>query len=168
MTTSQTARLTKAILELDYGDEQERLRYYEAYALMVHLHLIVLPVVAAAAIAVIGADAVAASLAILAAYLVCTLVGKLHLERHQVRLELIALSGRNRTYLVLYGIAWVLLLVTVAAAGVGDSSFGSGFAIGATAGIVAGVVALAVRANRQRRAESDSIGDIDDGNRPGS
>ena len=48
------ARITRLVLDLDYGDEQERLRYYETYALAVHLQLIGLPAVGAAVIAVAG------------------------------------------------------------------------------------------------------------------
>jgi hypothetical protein len=48
--TTQPGRFTRLILNLDYGDEQERLRYYETYAVAVHLQLIALPAAGAAVI----------------------------------------------------------------------------------------------------------------------
>ncbi|MDJ0664007.1 MAG: hypothetical protein QNJ75_05565 [Acidimicrobiia bacterium] len=157
--TPSTTRLADAILDLEYGDEQERLRYYEAYAVIVHLQLIVLPIVAAIVVIASGASAIVPSLAVLAGVFGCLLFGKLHLERYHVRMELIAFSGRNRGYLVLYALAWALLIVALASASIGGSSFRNGFAIGAAIGAVVGVALLVIRARRHRHAADDLIAD---------
>ena len=112
-----TTRLADAILALEYGDEQERLRYYEAYAVIIHLQLIVLPIVGAIVLFAAGSSAVAPVLAVLGAYVGSIFLGKIHLERYQVPMELIALSGRNRLYMALYAGVWALLVVALATAG---------------------------------------------------
>ncbi len=158
-----TTRLADTILGLEYGDEQERLRYYEAYAVIVHLQLIMLPIVGAVVVFVAGTSAVVPLLAVLAAFFGSILFGKLHLQRYQVPMELIALSGRNRTYIALYALAWVLFIVAMATAGMDGSSFRSGFAVGALIGAVVGLVTLAIRARRQRSMFDDQAAGETDG-----
>ena len=122
--TTTSLGLTDAILDLDYGDEQERFRYYEAYAVIVHLQLILIPIAGAVAVFAFGSSAIAPVLAMLFAVFSCVLLGKLHLERHQVPMELIALSARNRTYLGVYLVAWLVLLIAIATTGLSGTSFG--------------------------------------------
>ncbi len=165
--TTATARLTDTILDLEYGDEQERFRYYEAYAVIVHLQLLVLPAIGAVAVFALGVSAIAPLLAFLAAIFGCMLFGRTHLERYHVPIELIALSGRNRTYVVLYALSWAFLMVALATAGIGESGFGAGFAIGASVGAAVGLAVLVIRARRQRsmaNAAAAEDPDMDDAN----
>lgn len=158
-----TTRLTDAILDLDYGDEQERTRYYEAYAVIVHLQLIGLPIVGAVVVFALGASAIAPALAMLVAAFGCVLFGMVHLQRHHVPLEPIAFSARNRLYLGLYALAWMLLVLALVTAGSDGSSFGRGAAIGAVIGAPIGLVALVVGVRRQRELIDDAAVDDVDG-----
>lgn len=145
-------RITRLVLDLDYGDEQERLRYYETYAVAVHLQLIGLPAVGAAVIAVAGRSATGPVLVMLATAFVAILFGLSHLRRHGVRAEVIAMSERNRGYLIAYAISYLALVGVIAVRG-SRSGFEGGLAIGAASGLVIGLAALGAQARRQRSAE---------------
>lgn len=146
------ARITRMVLDLDYGDEQERLRYYEMYALAVHLQLIGLPAVGAAVIAVAGRSATGPVLVMLATAFVAILFGLSYLRQHGVRVKAIALSERNRGYMIAYAIAYLALVSAIAFRG-SRSGFEGGVAIGAASGMVLGLAALGAQARRQRSAE---------------
>ena len=148
-------RFTQRILDLDYGDEQERLRYYESYAAMVHLQLIALPAAGALVIAVAGRSATAPVLAMLATAFGAVLFGLFHLRRHQVRTEAIAVSEQNRGYMLAYALSCLTLISAIALRGSG-SGFEGGLTMGAVSGLVIGVAALAASARRQRNAEDTS------------
>ncbi|MEI6403977.1 MAG: hypothetical protein WCP59_17520 [Actinomycetota bacterium] len=139
-------RITDLVLGLDYGDEQERLRYYETYAVAVHLQLIGLPVAGAAIIAVAGRSATGPVLIMLAAAFVAILIGLAHLKRHHVRAESIAMSKRNRGYLIVCACSWLALVSAIAVRGSSKSGFQSGMAKGAVVGLVIALVAMAVNA----------------------
>jgi hypothetical protein len=151
--TSETlGRITGLVLGLDYGDEQERLRYYETYAVAVHLQLIGLPAVGAVVIAVAGRSATVPVLIMLATAFVAILVGLSHLRRHSVRAEAIAMSKRNRGYMIAYAISCLALVSAIASRG-SRSGFDGGLAIGAASGLAIGFAALGALAWRQRSAE---------------
>jgi hypothetical protein len=153
----RTKRLADLILHLDYGDEQERLRYYEAYAVMVHLQLIALPALGAAVVVAGGRAAIGPVLLMLAAVLGTVLAGTLHLRRHAVRLELIAMSPRNRAYAAAYCVS-CLALVAAIAVRTGGSGFDGGLVIGGAIGAVVGLAAVAVRSSQQRTTGDAGIG----------
>lgn len=159
-TTGPLGRLTHRILDLDYGDEQERLRYYETYAIAVHLQLIALPAVGAVVIGVIGRSAIGPVLVMLGMAFAAILPGLIHLGRHNVRTESIAMSERNRGYMAAYALSCSVLIVAVVARGGGGSGFGGGFRIGSAVGLGLGFVALALATRRQRN--------VDDAVDPGS
>lgn len=160
-TTGPLGRLTHRILDLDYGDEQERLRYYETYAIAVHLQLIALPAVGAVVIGVTGRSAIGPVLAMLGVAFAAILPGLIHLGRHNVRTESIAMSERNRGYMAAYAFSCSTLIVAVVARGsASGSGFGGGFRIGSGVGLGLGLAALALAIRRQRT--------IDDADDPGS
>ncbi len=139
-------RLTDQILDLDYGDEQEHLRYYETYAIAIHLQLIALPAVGAVVIGVAGRSATGPVLVMLGIAVASVLPGLIHLRRHSVRTESIAMSKRNRGYMVAYALSCLTLFVAVVLRGGGsglDGSLGKGFALGLGFGLAA--MALATR-----------------------
>lgn len=150
MTTepTQVGRFTRRILDLDYGDEQERLRYYETYAVALHLQLLALPAAGAAVIAVVGDSAIAPVLIMLAAAFLPVMFGLSHLSRHHVRTDAIAMSERNRGFMIAYAISYLCLVAAIAAHS-NLSGLGPGLAIG----VVIGVAALAAQFLRRRRAE---------------
>lgn len=156
--TTQPGRFTRRILNLDYGDEQERLRYYETYAVALHLQLIALPAVGAAVIAVAGDSAIGPVLIMLATAFLPLLFGLSHLSRHHVRAETIAMSKRNRGYLTAYAISYLCLVAAIAVRGT-LSGLEPGLAVGAAFSLVIGIAAVAVGAQRRRRAEHTSSTD---------
>ncbi|MCP3909718.1 MAG: hypothetical protein GY713_02075 [Actinomycetia bacterium] len=139
--TRPLGRLTDQILDLDYGDEQERLRYYETYAIAIHLQLIALPAVGAVVIGVAGRSAAGPVLVMLGIAFASVLPGLIHLGRHSVRTELIAMSKRNRGYMVAYALSCLTLFVAVVLRL--DGSLRKGFALGLGFGFAA--MALAIR-----------------------
>lgn len=146
-------RITYLVLDLDYGDEQERLRYYETYAVAVHLQLIGLPVVGGAIVALAGRSATGPVLIMLITAFAAILFGLSHLQRHHVRAEAIAMSPRNRRYLIAYALSWLPLVSAIAIRGSRRSGFEGGMAIGAVSSPVIVLAALGVNAWRQRRAD---------------
>lgn len=148
----QPGRFTRLILNLDYGDEQERLRYYETYAITVHLQWIALPAAGAAVIAVIGDSAIGPVLIMLGTAFLPVLFGLSHLSRHHVRAETIAMSKRNRSYMIAYAISCLCLVAAIALRGA-ISGLEPSLAIVVASGLVIGVGVAAVEAQRRRRAE---------------
>ena len=159
-TAGPFGRLTHQILDLDYGDEQERLRYYETYAIAVHLQLIAIPAVGAVVIGVAGRSAIGPVLVMLGVTFAAILPGLIHLGRHNVRTESIAMSERNRGYMAAYALSCSTLIVAVVVRGSRGSGFGGGFRIGAAVGLGLGFAALALATRRQRN--------VDDAVDPGS
>ena len=147
-TTGPLGRLNHQILDLDYGDEQERLRYYETYAIAVHLQLIALPAVGAVVIAVSGRSALGPVLIMLGIAFAAVLPGLIHLGRHNVRTESIAMSERNRGYMAAYTLSCLALTVAVVARG-GGSGLGGGFRIGSAVGVGLAFAAVALASRRQ-------------------
>ncbi|MCP4963485.1 MAG: hypothetical protein GY925_29980 [Actinomycetia bacterium] len=155
-TMGPLGRITQSILDLDYGDEQERLRYYETYAIVVHLQLIALPVIAAVVIGVAGRSATGPVLVMLGTAFAPVLFGLVHLTRHNVRTESIAMSGRNRGYMIAYALSCSMLVLAFAARSSG-SELRSGFGIGAALGLGVGLaVAVAMAVRRQRDVNDDA------------
>jgi hypothetical protein len=151
-TKHSSIRITEAILDLDYGDEQERLRYYEAYAVMVHLQLILFPLAGAIALFAFGSAATAPVLILLSAGFAPIFVGKAYLKRRNVRLELIATSARNRLFAGAYFVACSALIVALVAKGGFESNVA--LAAGAVAGAGLAVAVVSVRYRQQRDADA--------------
>lgn len=154
-TTGPIGRLTHQILDLDYGDEQERLRYYETYAIAIHLQLIALPAVGAVVIGAAGRSATGPVLVMLGVAFATVLPGLIHLGRHNVRTESIAMSVRNRGYMIAYALSCLTLIVAVVGRGTGFD-LDSGFGIGAAVGLGLGFAAVALASRRQSDADDES------------
>ncbi len=154
-TTGPLERLTHQILDLDYGDEQERLRYYETYAIAIHLQLIALPAVGAAVIAVAEPSATGPVLVMLGVAFAAFLPGLIRLDRHHVRTEAIATSKRNRGYMAAYALSWLTLIAAVVGRGLGPD-LGGGFGTGSAVGLGFGLAAAALTF-RRRYESSDSV-----------
>ncbi len=157
-TTGPLGRLTHKILDLDYGDEQERLRYYETYAIAVHLQLIALPAVGAVVIGVAGRSATGPVLVMLGMAFAAILPGLIHLGRHNVRTESIAMSERNRGYMAAYALSCLTLIVAVVGRGSG-SDLGGGYGIGSAVGLGLGFTAVALAS--RRRSDGDDVADLE-------
>jgi len=157
--TGPLGRLTHQILDLDYGDEQERLRYYETYAIAAHLQLLALPLVGAVVIGVAGRSAIGPVLVMLGMAFATFFPGLIHLGRNNVRTESIALSGRNRGYMVAYALSCLALIVAVVARS-GGSGFGGGLGIGSAVGLGLAFAAGVLASRRQSN--------VDDAVDPGS
>jgi len=148
ITTGPFGRLTHQILDLDYGDEQERLRYYETYAIAIHLQLVALPLVGAVVIAVAGPPATGPVLIMLGAAFAALVPGLTHMEMHSVRLESVAASKRNRNFMNVYAVSCTLLVIALVARG-SDFGLGRSFGVGIGLGLALGIVAFALQSRRQ-------------------
>ncbi len=147
--TGPIERFTHLILDLDYGDEQERLRYYETYAIAVHLQLITLPLIGAAVIAGTGPSATGPVIAMLGTAFAGITFGLSHLRRHNVPVEAIAMAKRNRGYQATYVLAFMTLVAAVVVRGSGPG-FERYLGTGAALGFTLGIAGLARQVHRQR------------------
>ncbi len=103
-------------------------------------------------IAVAGRSATGPVLAILATAFAAILLGLFHLNRHRVRTEAIAVSERNRGYMITYALSCLALIGAIAMRGT-RSGFEGGLTLGAVSGLVVGVAVLGASARRQRDAD---------------
>ena len=147
-------RLADRILDLDYGDEQERLRYYETYAVAVHLQLIAMPAMGAAVVAMAGQQAILPVLAMLAVFVAPLLVGLNHLERHRVPAEAIASSERNRGFLRFYGVSCLALVVAIALRADLSGFEGALVVVGVAAGLAIGAIVHTAETQRSQDTEA--------------
>ncbi|HYY12281.1 MAG TPA: hypothetical protein VE781_15195 [Kineosporiaceae bacterium] len=167
--TSRLDRLVARILDRDgtlYGDEQERLRYYESSTVVASLQGILVPWTLVVGALVGGLQVAAVVVAVAVVYYVPWLVGATYVRRRRVRTTP-ARFGRSWVALAaLTAAPYPLLLVIVAAQYVAAHPSGAarGFLGGAVGGI-AGATAVAVLAlARKRRAEHEgaTVPDVED------
>lgn len=138
-----------------WGDEAERLRYYEAHSASLLLVLMVQPLVAAVAIFVGGRAVVPTALALWLTPMLLVWVGVRYLEAKKVRVWQLAVADRRSTALrMLPNVAPLVAIVW--ANRNGDAAEALGLAAGA---LVGGLVAwMAVRQTARRRDELQGDG----------
>ncbi|GAA0275250.1 hypothetical protein [Cryptosporangium japonicum] len=157
--TSAVERLYGWILDRDgdlYGDEQERLRWYEAGSATTTLQTIAVTWVVAIAALVGGRPAAPALTAVLIALYVPMLLTVAYIQRRRVR-TLPRRWGRRRVVLTLltvlpYTVAAVALLRAFRLSS--DANLGA--AVGAALGILLAVVVLVARYRKERSRETDT------------
>ena len=112
-------------------------------------------------VAVAGASATAPVLVMLLAGFAPVFAGMAHLRRQQVRLELIAMSGRNRWFAISYLIAVAALVVALAVRS-GVSGWGTVLGAAVGAGLALGVIAARYRQQRHADAAEAESSDQND------
>lgn len=146
-----------------YGDERERLRFYESSTLVASLHAVLVPWTLLAC-ALLGGRAVApVVLAVAAVFLVPWILGSVHVQRRRVRATPVRLS---KTYVITAFLTWVpypLVLVVVAGqfARDTDTGFSRGFWYGVMGGAVGGAIGGVIAMWRTHRVEHRS-GPVED------
>jgi hypothetical protein len=170
MTTNSSAldRLVGRALDLGgetYGDERERLRWYEGMAAASQLQLIVMPLVGAGSVLAFGRPAVVPLALVMSIMYLSTFVTLAYVRRRGVdtaparwtrtRVVLGLLSGAP--YLLF---AFACVIAYQRAGAVSDSTL-AGMGVGAAIGVAATVFGL-VRDTRRRRAqEAAAVPDVD-------
>lgn len=135
----------------DWGDEAERLRYYEAHSTIFQLTSIVQPIVAAVLLVSLGRRALVPCVTLWAVPLVVMNLGTRYLDLKGVRTYELAMRNLRRSLfrfvvpnlLPMAAVAWVTR----------DSSFSVGILAGAVLGAVIGVAVLRARAAKERRQQ---------------
>jgi hypothetical protein len=161
-------RLTAWILDPDgvmYGDEQERLRYYESSAIVVTLQAILVPWALAVCAWVGGRPVAPYLLAVAVLYLAPWFVGAAYVRRRRVRRLPTRISAAFVATSLLVYLPYPLLCVGLAVGFTEGTrtSFVNGLIGGLIAGTVAGVVVLVVGFLRARRTpDPAAVPDEDD------
>jgi hypothetical protein len=138
-----------------YGDERERLRYYESSTFVASLHGVLVPWTLLAC-AVLGGRAVApVVIAVAAAFVVPWILGSTHVRRRRVRTTP---SRVSTVFVVTALLTWLpypllVLVVTRQFTAGSESGFARGFWFGVIGGSIGGAVAGVIGLVRQHRAE---------------
>ncbi len=151
-------RLVAWILDPDgvaFGDERERLRYYESSTVVASLHGVLVPW-ALVACALLGGQAVApVVIAIAVVFVLPLLVGSAYVRRRRVRTTPARVSPTFVVTAVLCWMPYPVLLLVVAAQFASSSGhgFARGFLYGGIGGAVIGAIAGLIGFVHQHRAE---------------
>jgi membrane associated rhomboid family serine protease len=158
-------RVVRWALDVDgdtYGDERERLRWYEGIATAASLQWLAVPWAAAVLVWPLGRPAVLPLAVVLTLMYVPMLVCQAYMRRRRV--DTSPRTWRLKT--ILHTAAGVLpyvvfLVGALDAYQAPDHSTAIGAAVGGVFGGTLGTVALALRSRRQRRLEVAAAGDDD-------
>ena len=151
-------RFVRWILDPDgvmYGDERERLRYYESSTVVASLHGVLVPWTLLVCAALGGRAVAPVVLAVAVVFVVPWLLGSSHVRRRRVRTTPTRVT---KVFVVTALLTWlpypllVLVLTRQFTAG-SDSGFARGFWFGVIGGSIGGAVAGVIGLVRQHRAE---------------
>jgi hypothetical protein len=145
-----------------YGDERERLRWYEGMATAANLQWIAVPWAAAVLIWVLGRPAALPLSVIMAAMYLPMLVLLAYMHRRRVDTAVRRWTPKTVILSTLGGLPYVLFVLgcVVAFADV-NPSLTRGMGVGAVVGSVLGVAALIVGSRRRQRRETAIVEDVD-------
>lgn len=160
MTTTMLDRVVRWNLDLDgnndiYGDERERLRWYEGIATAASLQWLAIPWASAVTVWVLGRDAVVPLTVVLVALIVPMIVCSVYVQRRRVVTDVRAWSRKRILLQVLSGVPYVAFFYgALYAYRDPDSSTLTGAIVGGAFGAVVGVVATVIGTRRKRRQEA--------------
>lgn len=160
MTTTMLDRVVRWNLDLDgtddiYGDERERLRWYEGIATAASLQWLAIPWASAVAVWVIGRDAVLPLSIVLVALIVPMIICSVYVHRSRVVTDVRAWTRKRILLQAVSGLPYVAFLYgALYAYEAPDSSTLNGAIVGGCVGGVLGVVATVVGTRRKRRQEA--------------
>jgi hypothetical protein len=143
-----------------YGDERERLRWYEGMAAATQLQLIAMPCAAAVLVLVLGRPAVLPLAVLLGILYLSSLLTLGYVKRRSVDTA-IARWTRIRVVLALLGIVPYFLFVLASVNAYRGGSTTTGALVGGCVGIIAAVIGLALDGRRRRRREAAVLPDVD-------
>jgi hypothetical protein len=163
--TTVIDRIARWTLDPDgdlYGDERERLRWYEGIAVAANLQWIAVPWAAAVLVWVLGRPSVLPLGVVLVAMYVPTVLCLLYMRRRRVETAVQRWTAKRIVLGALGGLPYVAyLLGAMNAYGGTDRSVLSGAAVGAVVGGVLAAGFLAYSSSRRRRREAATIPDVD-------
>jgi peptidoglycan biosynthesis protein MviN/MurJ (putative lipid II flippase) len=165
VTTTAADPVSRWILDLDgdtFGDERERIRWYEGTTVAANLQWIAVPLVAAVLVWILGRPSVLPLAAVLAVMYLTTVLVPIYVQRRRVDPRI----ARWRPSSVLRGsLAAVPYLAFVLGAMRAYSSperhFLPGAAYGTVVGLILAVAVLAIAARMRRRREAAILRDED-------
>ena len=138
-----------------YGDERERLRWYEGTAVAATLQWIAVPWAAAVLIWPLGRPAVLPLAVVLAVLYLPMLVCSTYVSRRRVETVPRSWSAKRLVLTVLGGLPYVVFILGAAAAWT-PASFARGMRQGAIGGVVLAVAVLAVQTCLRNRREGNA------------
>jgi hypothetical protein len=166
MTTTTLDRVVHWALDADgdsYGDERERLRWYEGMAIAASLQWLAVPWAAAVLVWLLGRPAVLPLAIVLVLMYAPMVLAMMYMHRRHV--DTTPRSWRPRTIIsaVLGGLPYVIFTIAAIAAYQvpGDSDTAIGAAVGSVIGAGIGCLALWYRSRRRTREESELLEDQD-------
>jgi hypothetical protein len=165
MTTSTLDRVMRWNLDPDgdlYGDERERLRWYEGIAAAAGLQWMALPWAAAVLVWTLGRPAVLPVAVLLVVLYVPMIMSLVYVRRRRVETTPRSYSGKRILITVLSVLPYVLFVLGACYAyRADDADAFRGAAIGAVIGSLLACGKAALDTRRRRRREAAVIGDED-------
>jgi hypothetical protein len=140
-----------------YGDECERLRWYEGTAIAASLQSLAVPWSAAVLVWIYGRDAVVPLAIVLAALFLPLVASTAYVQRRRIDTAPPSWSRKRITFTVLHQLPFLLFAVGAMYAMIGESATLRGALVGILAGSAAGVVMLRVKTIRRRRREATPV-----------
>jgi len=164
MTTTVLDRFFRWNLDFDgdlYGDERERLRWYEGMAVSNSLQSMALPWAAAILIWPLGRPAIVPLGALLVLLVLANWLTTVYVSRRRVETVPRHWSPKRILFSTLTGLPIVVFGIGALRAWQPDSSAWQGGIVGATVGGAVGLVWSALQVRNRRRREAAIVGDED-------
>ena len=137
-----------------YGDERERLRWYEGIATAASLQWLAIPWAAAVLVWPLGMPSVLPLTVMLVLLVVPMAMCMAYVHRRRVDTEVHAWTGKRVLWSVLGSLPYVIFVIGALYAHDPESSTWLGAIVGAIFGGTVGIVASVVRIRRRRRQEA--------------
>jgi hypothetical protein len=137
-----------------YGDERERLRWYEGIATAASLQWLAIPWAAAVLVWPLGRSSVLPLTVVLVLLIIPMAMCTIYVRRRRVDTEVHAWTGQRVVWAVLGSLPYVVFLIGALYVRDPDSSTWLGAIVGAAFGGTAGIIATAAGIRRRRRQEA--------------
>jgi predicted membrane-bound spermidine synthase len=164
MTTTLLDRVVRWNLDFDgdiYGDERERLRWYEGIATAASLQWIAIPWAAAIMVWPLGRPSVVPLAVVLAVLVLPMWLSAVYVRSRRVDTVPRRWTGKRLLLSILGGVPFLVFLIGALYVNDPESSSWRGAIVGAAIGGAIGIVMSALKVRSRRRAEAAIVGDED-------
>jgi predicted membrane-bound spermidine synthase len=164
MTTTLLDRVVRWNLDFDgdiYGDERERLRWYEGIATAASLQWMAIPWAAAVMVWPLGRPSVVPLAVVLAVLVLPMWLSAVYVRSRRVDTVPRRWTGKRLLLSILGGLPFLVFLIGALYVTDPESSSWRGAIVGAAIGGAIGIVMSAMKVRRRRRAEAAIVGDED-------
>jgi predicted membrane-bound spermidine synthase len=164
MTTTLLDRVVRWNLDFDgdiYGDERERLRWYEGIATAASLQWMAIPWAAAIMVWPLGRPSVVPLAVVLAVLVLPMWLSAVYVRSRRVDTVPRRWTGKRLLLSILGGLPFVVFLIGALYVIDPESSSWRGAIAGAVIGGAIGIVLSALKVRKRRRAEAAIVGDED-------